>query len=268
MDRVKFDALIRLLALHGADCVHMTKTTEECVLDTHEFITKGSQRSGSCINTAPFVVLLFSDLEVNPNGMLDQLWEYPSYDDFQEESFEDMTNTWFSIDNELGSHECNLIYISSEEIYFIDLYMETERDKMFRVIKFTSYARAVTLINEALFLGNEKAFDELFDFQPSAEKDRYNVSTSCRIFKIKSLPDFERLWEIFNQSAPILENDLKEQIERAKKIDFNLEYWGEFLRTSNYDFMEAYQKSVTKLNLIYDEYIKQLSVLSNYYTVL
>jgi hypothetical protein len=267
-EKINFNTLMKLLSKHGLECSKLVKTSDECVMSTHGLF-HGDVSNYSCIDAAPFVTLLFTEeLDVKSSIHFEQLKKYKLYDDLRNKSFQNMHITWFHIDNDLGAHECNLIYISSKEIYFIDYYMETERDQLFRVIKFKDRDEAISLIQKALYEQDEQTFDDLFDFQPTADKNRYNVSTGSHIFKIKELPKFSRLQSIWKESEPILEKDLEGQKKVAKRIDFKRDFWDKFEEeVENYDFKVQYSLYTQKLEKIYEEYYNQLKNLEKYYKV-
>ncbi len=266
--RIKFHALIKLLSKHGLECAKLTKTTTHCVQNTHDLFHGNHLKNYSCIDAGPFISFLFIDeLDVRED-IFDQLPKYETYYGLKENTFQDMTMTWFHIDNALGAHECNLIFISSDEIYFIDYYMETNRDQLFRVIKFDNEHQARSLIKNALYDKNEEAFDILFDFQESSDSNRYKVKTDCHIFNITKLPTLNNLMKLWILSEPILDKDFLETIENAKIMTFNLNYWHKFLKESDYEFKDKYRKYMIDLNKIYEQYVVQLEKLNLYYTVL
>ena len=117
--------------------------------------------------------------------------------------------------------------------------------------------------------GDERAFTKLFDFQSTAEKDRYGVETTCNIFDITELPSFSRLQTLWEQSLPILLddfNEMKASLEKRKNLD---KFWSTFKKTSEkYDFETEYNKIVAELEDKYYEYLDDILELSQYYTVL
>lgn len=263
---IQFQALIKLLANHGIEAAKLTKTTNECIFYTHDYLKNKEMREYSCIDTAPFITMLFVGL--NPDTQEEVVNKIPYIETFPDEAFEPMTVTWFSLDNELGAHECNLIYISDDEIYFIDYYMETNRDKLFRVVKFNDKKSSMELIKFALYEQDEQAFDELFDFQNTAEKNRYNVNASCRIWKIDKLPTIKNLLYLLYSSLPILSEDLKRIRNNIIKNGRSSEWETTFLQDSNYDLKDLYDPKIDELLDIYLQYEYQLKVLSKYYIVL
>lgn len=292
MENNEFKALIKLLSNHGIECSKLVKTTEFCVYDTNELLSQRNITDYSCIDAAPFITMLFAkSFKLDAISSLNQLDKLESYDVLMNESFTDMTLTWFHINNDLGAHECNLVYISSQEIYFIDYYQETKRDKLFRVVKFSNKDETKYILKEALFADNHYAFSMLFDFQPSAEKDRYNVTTTCNIFKIDRLPIFTDLWKLWVESLPILDKDLINEKEKnlyrispeyleseRRKAEENeglreniiarRDSWDKFYKSIDYDFFDKYQEEVKRLNNIYNEYVYQIDTLAPYYNVL
>ena len=184
-----------------------------------------------------------------------------------------MTCTWFHIDCGIGGHECILITISKDEIYFIDYYIETERKKLFRIIKFKTLDKAYTLIKEALYQNNNEAFDRLFDFQPNADKNKDEITTNCHILKINELPTFNKLWKIWIDSYPILKELHDEEIQEAKdhrkakdpSRKFMNEYYNTFLKqVQTYNFEKEFEQEMDKFNIIYNE----LSIEIEYYDIL
>jgi hypothetical protein len=271
-DRSDFNALLKLLVNHGVECAKLVSgTSTECVIGAHQLLTEHDILNYSCIDTSAFITALFvQELNAESDILFDQVkGKYENYEELMDESFENMKCTWFSLINDIGGHECNLIVISPDEIYFIDYYMETKRDKLFRIIKFNDIATAKDLIDRALFKQDEVAFTKLFDFQSTAEKDRYGVETTCNIFDITELPSFSRLQTLWEQSLPILLddfNEMKANLEKRKNLD---KFWSKFKKTSEeYDFETEYNKIIAELEDKYYEYLDDILELSQYYTVL
>ncbi len=253
-DRREFNALLKLLVTNGIECSKLVNTFEGCVEDVSGFLSK-KDVGHSCIPTAAFITALFvQDLNAQ-TAILEQQIEdteiYPLHEKLMDESFENMKLTLFHIGNELGIHECNLIVISQEEIYLIDYYKETKRDSPFRIIKFKSMKLCKKLIKEALFENNKKMYDLLFEVQPSDENEGIdeNVTTTCNIFDIQSLPNFKRLETLWDESLAILEGEFK-TLKKKNKLDFN----------------KRYNQERTKLESKYMDYMERSCITNDYYS--
>ncbi len=268
MSRHDFNILLKFLSNYGIESAKLVKTTSDCVLNVHELFKKRNISTYSCIDASPFITALFiQDFHVRTDIQFEQLEEHKKYDKLMKKSFTDMHLTWFHITDILGAHECNLIYISSDEIYFIDYYMETGRQKLFRIIKFNSESEAKKMIQQALFNGNDKMYDLLFDFQYQVQEEGEprEVSTKCHIFKIDQLPTFTRLQELWEQSRTILIKDFENEIlgfQEGKKP--SNKFWNQFGNEMEYDFEAEYDQKVNELTLFYE----QVETINTYYTVI
>jgi len=261
---MNFQILLKFLQNYGVESGHLVNTTDECVLGTHDSMIYKDNINYSCINMSRFIAALFTNkFNVDSLDDFDNI-DAKFYDKLMKKSFTDMNFTWFHIDNEIGVHECSLIYISEDEIYFIDYYMETQRKNFFRIIKFKNKKQAKYLIQEALFNQNEEAFDILFDFQESVQS-HYNVTTNCNIFKMTKLPTFKKLQKLWEISLPILEKKMNFHRENAKTIDFNRElYWDKFEETNDYDFETQFTETVADLTNKYNKIVQQFKYYNAY----
>ncbi len=242
--------LLSLLGNKGLECSILVRTDEEALYYTNIFNLK---KSYSCFFASQFITYLFLNIELEDN-LLNDLSNNNKFNEF-DKCFSNMKMSWFHIGHENGSHECNLIYISSNEIYLIDYYSETNRKKTFRVIKFKTEELSKNILNEALFNNNSDMYNILFGFK---NKEKIiNISASFHIFDINKIPDFSDLNNLFEKSLILFENDFDNNKKRCKKIIF-------------LDFKNTFDNDIKKIKTYHDNLKDKITFTSSneYYDII
>ena len=257
----EFHNFLKFLGDNGTMCSKMTRTKQVSVRDLLEFFTNGHLSDvcygHSCFNVGPFITALFSEEYKIPNKSLTHVRDDDFYyrgntlETYREflTNFRDMKLFWFH----LTSHECNLIRISKDEIYFIDYYMETERPKLFRIVKFTTMTECLTIIKKVMFDKDEETYKNLFDFKNDTYKNTYEYGVSFEVYDILRLPTMNKLINMWNHSLPLYLRDIKdikEKLPNYNLIDVELsDYKGyenfERLFYENLNILQGFYQSYT-----------------------
>ncbi len=217
-DKKEFCALLLYLKKYGTFASKLTFTDiEHPMNDIYSLLYFYDVLNYSCTLAGPFLTALFTE-EYKFSETVDStdiLNRFPSYKSFKGSTFEDLLKfmvpmtfiRFFPLD-----HDCSLIYISDDEIYLADFYMEPERKNVFNVKKFKSADEAKSCLHDA-FYSIEKgpqAYKNLFGFTNDSYLDSFYTvsgipeqqSVVFYPFKIKKLPTFEKLkslWAISRQ---------------------------------------------------------------------
>lgn len=258
--RIEFDILMKMLADHGLEIFKMIRYENSASLDAYCTIDS-DRESGTCFLAAPFIIYLFNGNQISDIN-INELEEgsFIEAEKLDNNSFKPMKITWFKITD----HEFDLIYINMDEIYLIDYYQETGRNKLFRIIKFKNVKLTKELLTKALFDNNYQAYKQLFDIQDdndfvSGDHENFDVQVLYKIYNIPQLPTYSNLRSLFLESLPLFEQDKEEAIEILKKRkDRTLKKLLNFKS-------EEYMERVKKFDKIYKNYLENEN---KYYDVL
>lgn len=262
-----FEKLLKLLEDYGVEIGKMiyTSSHENNMYHLLGYLYLDDKKIYSCFNTGAFITALFVDdymLDYDSDGgkIIQQFPCYKTAVDF-DRLFKPGTFTRIIV----NSHDFSVVYLNDDEIYMIDYYSETERDKFFRVKKF-KYNEIYMLILTALFSEDRGpyAYKMLFDFKNNSYMSDYidKETDSIRampgvefyVFKLTTLPTIEKIEILWDISEKMFVRQYTENLKKVNNNTFKI-LW--FIETSEK------QKKVLPRDMWYDESVTGYGYLFN-----